>query len=277
MRHTTRCTPLSMVVIQEHASEIKEGEHAPVANYVVTIPDSDPPPAEEMRKMDLLSDVCLEAAICEGEYMTPPRMTLREAVHEVTTHMHSPFTTDSVLDAVITRKKYDFGSCKTPKASVTSVLSRDARFTRVDYGTYKINPELQKNKKRKFINKLKETCELPKCTGNPELQKNEKSKFINKLKETCELPKCTGNETTGNQRQRWPQQLLQRNHVQQDNSVLFKRKHISEFKIGTGNNFNINFPRKTYVQSKEFHPILPKPPPLSLYWYQHGTFPGWYF
>lgn len=239
--------PFSMVVIEEHATDMKYGKHAPGSNYVVTMPDRDSPPAEEMRKMDMLSDVCLEAAICEGEYMTPPRMTLREAVHEVTTHMHSPFTADSVLNAVITRKKYDFRSCKTPKASVTSVLSRDARFTRVDHATYKINPELQKNRKRKFSNKSKDTCELPKCTGN---------------------------ETTGNQRQ--PQQLLQRNHVQQDNSnsVLFQRKHISEFKIGMGN-VNINFPRKTYVQSNELHPILPNPPPLSLYWY--GTFPGWYF
>lgn len=122
--------------------------------YLVTTPDDEPPTAE-ICKMRLLSEVCLHFLSKEKNIRASQRLTLREAVHEATSIMDTPFTTEEVLAAVCEKDHYDFTRCKTPKASVSSVLSQDARYVRVDYSTYEINPEFRNKQKRR----LKDTIE----------------------------------------------------------------------------------------------------------------------
>lgn len=141
-----------MVTIEETgSSSLMKGMTEP---YLVTTPD-DEPPTSEISKMRLLSEVCLHFLSKEENIRASHRLTLREAVHEATSSIDTPFTTEEVLAAVCENNYYDFTRCKTPKASVSSVLSQDARYVRVDYSTYEINPEFRNKQKRK----LKDTIE----------------------------------------------------------------------------------------------------------------------
>lgn len=127
---------------------------------IVSIPDEEPP-TEALSKMKLLSEVCLHF-LREGEKMrATPRLTLREAVYEATSRIGTTFTTDTVLYAVFEGNFYDFTRCKTPKASISSVLSQDKRYTRVSNSTYTINPEFRMK------------AELQ----NPDLQEKRKNEF----------------------------------------------------------------------------------------------------
>jgi hypothetical protein len=123
----------------------------PVKKYIVTTPDDDAPPVEEISKMRLLSEVCLLLSKEENiRTSTSQHRTLREAVYEAASNIDSPFTTGVVLNAVREKGYYDFSRCKTPKASVSSVLSQDEKYLRVDFSTYKINPKFIIEPKRKF-------------------------------------------------------------------------------------------------------------------------------
>ena len=144
--HSSSRTPRMVTIEEMNSSSPMKAMTKP---YLVTTPDDEPPTAE-ISKMRLLSEVCLHFLSKEENIRASQRLTLREAVHEATSSIDSPFTTEEVLAAVCENNYYDFTRCKTPKASVSSVLSQDARYVRVDYSTYEIKPEFRNKQKRKL-------------------------------------------------------------------------------------------------------------------------------
>ena len=247
------------MIITEEKSGPREGMPE-ASKYTVTTPD-DQTIGTRFSDLKLLSEACVQsenASPSTEQRAQHQHKTLREAVHEATSRIRCPFTTSAVLDEVVKTNCYDFTRSKTPKASVSSILSQDERYARVSHSTYTLasSGHAPPSKKRKSMG-----------TGTEAVSKA--TKVSTKVTKSHRPP------------------LLRVGQMHQ-------RKHISEFKHHGQVRKNINFAKRdnmlpnmhpsvspiakakpTSVRSVQLPYILPKPPQVSfdpfLYFVAHAN------
>lgn len=255
------------MIITEEKSCPRDGMPE-ASKYTVTTPD-DQTIATCFPDLKLLSEACVlseNASPSTEQRAQHHHKTLREAVHDAASRIRCPFTTSAVLDEVVKTNCYDFTRSKTPKASVSSILSQDERYARVSHSTYTLaSGHAPPSKKRKSTGNGAET--VPKATKVTGVTKVMKITNVTKI---CHRPP-----------------LLR---VGQ----MHERKHISEFKHHGQVRKNINFAKRdnmlpnmhprvspnakakpTSVRSVQLPYILPKPPQVSfdpfLYFVAHAN------
>lgn len=100
----------------------------------------------DINNLSMLADACVKVSnenhneINEPINNAKPPITLREAIYEIALEKKTHFTIDEMLYEIKKKNLYNFGKCKTPKASVGSVLSREiSKYKRISNATYKLN------------------------------------------------------------------------------------------------------------------------------------------